>query len=127
MMNSKDYNGLECIAFVVCRGDIRNLKRIAKVEREQEKYIHKYAKAHGIKIVGVVRGSGLGQYEINKKINQIVTFIQNGRVQGMITINMRMIACDLVDAYCKVGKIRSAGGEIITVDEGRLRLDIWRN
>lgn len=126
-MRRKKYHEIECIALVVARGSIGNVEHIKEVEVKQEEYIRRYAKAHGIRIVGVVHGSGLGQYEINKKFNQIVELIRRGRVQGIIMVNMRMIACDMVDAYCKVGKVRSAGGEMITVDEGRLKLEIWRN
>ena len=126
-MRRKKYHEIECIALVVARGSIGNVEHIKEIEVKQEEYIRRYAKAHGIRIVEVVHGSGLGQYEINKKFNQIVELIRRGRVQGIIMVNMRMIACDMVDAYCKVGKVRSAGGEMITVDEGRLKLEIWRN
>lgn len=126
-MRNKEYQVTECIAFVAAKCGMQNVDQIKKLELQQEAYIRKYAKAHGVKVAGVIRGSGQGQYEINRKFSRAVELIRKGKVQGIITINMRMLSSDLVDAYCKVGKVRSAGGEMITVDEGRLRLEIWRN
>lgn len=126
-MRSRRKQVIECVAIVAAKCDMRNVEQIEKLEHQQEAYIQKYAKAHGVKVVGVIRGCGQGQYEINGKFNQAIELIRKGRVQGLITINMKMISHDLVDAYCKVGKVRSAGGEMITVDEGRLRLESWRN
>ena len=117
---------IECIAMVSARCDMRNVEQIEKLEKRQEAYIRKYAKAHGIKIAGVIHGNGQGQSEINKKFLRVVELIRNGKVQGLIAVNMRILSADLEDAYSKVGKVRSAGGEIVTVDEGRLRLNIWR-
>ena len=126
-MRNKEYQVIECVAFVAAKCDMQKVEQIKKLELQQEAYIRKYAKAHGIKVVGVICGNGQGQYELNRKFSQVVELIRKGKVQGIITINMRMLSADLVDAYCKVGKVRSAGGEMITVDEGRLYLKIWRN
>ena len=117
---------IECIAIVSSRCDMRYAEQIEKLEKGQEAYIRKYAKAHGVKIVGVIHGNGQGQSEINKKFLRGVELIRKGKVQGLIAVNMRILSADLEDAYCKVGKVRSAGGEMITVDEGRLRLNIGR-
>ena len=126
-MRNREGQVVECVAFVVAKCDMQNVEQVRKLELQQEAYIRKYAKAQGVKVIGVIHGCGQAQFEVNKKFNQIVELIRKGRVQGIITINMRMLSHNLVDAYCKVGKVRSAGGEMITVDEGRLRLDIWRN
>lgn len=126
-MRNREGQVIECVAFVAAKCDMQNVEQVRKLELQQEMYIRKYAKAHGVKVIGVIHSCGQAQFEVNKKFNQIVELIRKGRVQGIITINMRMLSHNLVDAYCKVGKVRSAGGEMITVDEGRLRLDIWRN
>lgn len=36
--------------------------------------------------------------------------------------NMQAISKDVSDAYLKVSKVRNAGGYMITVDEGELKL-----
>lgn len=126
-MNEWNAKKIGCVAMVAVRCDMRNVEQIEKLEKRQEAYIRKYAKAHGIKIVGVIHGKGQGQSEINKKFFQTVELIRKQKVQGIIAVNMKIFSADLEDAYNKVGKVRSAGGEMITVDEGRLRLNIWRN
>lgn len=118
---------IECIAIIVVKCDMQNAEQLAKLEHRQEAYIRKYAKAHGVKIVGVLYGKGQGQNEINKRFLGAVELIRKGKVEGIITVNMRVLSTNLEDAYHKVGKVRSAGGEMITVNEGRLRLNIWRN
>lgn len=118
---------VECIAIVSAKNSILDSNQIEKLERQQEQYIRKFAKANKVKVVAVFRGNGQGQYVINKKFYEAVDLIRRGKVNGIITINMKMISLDLEDAYCKVGKVRSAGGEMITVDEGFLKLSIWRN
>lgn len=37
---------------------------------------------------------------------------------------MQYVSSDLEDAYYKIGMIKAAGGQFITVDEGNLGMDI---
>ena len=119
-------HGIECLAIVAVKCDMHKVEQVEKLEKRQEMYIRKYAKAHRIKIVGVLHGKGQGQSEINKKFLWAVEMVRKGKVQGIIAVNMRIFSADLEDVYRKVGKVRAAGGEMITVDEGRLRLNIWK-
>ena len=112
---------IECVAYLSVSGE---LKGIEKREKRQERYIREYAKAHNIDIVGVVRRNGLGQMEVNRHIDSIIQLIRKKKVEGIIVANMMAISADILDAYYKVGKIRAAGGVIVTVDEGRLELGI---
>ena len=115
---------VECIALICFRFQILEAEKIEHLERRQEKLIREYAKKHGIRIVDVVYCRGLGQFCVNQKFNDIVAMIQKGRVQGLIVNDMKTISAGLADAYGKVGKVRSAGGEMITVNEGSLKLNI---
>lgn len=125
-MKESKMRDMECIAILAVRCDMKNVGKVEHLERQQEKYIKTYAKAHGIKKVGVLSNKGMGQLEINRLFNNALNSIRNRKVQGIIAINMRMLSADLPDAYMKVGKVRSAGGEMITVDEGRLMLRLQR-
>ena len=117
---------VECIAILAVHCDMKKAEKVEHLERQQEKYIRTYAKAHGIKIVGVLSNKGMGQLEINQLFYKALNAIGNRKIQGIIAINMRALSADLPDAYLKVGKVRAAGGEMITVDEGRLMLGIQR-
>lgn len=125
-VKDKKLQNLECIAMLVVHCDMEKVGKVGYLERQQERYIRTYAKSHGIKVVGVMSNKGMGQYETNKLFNQAVNAIQTKKVQGIIAINMLTLSADLPDAYLKVGKVRSSGGEMITVDEGRLMLRIQR-
>lgn len=56
----------------------------------------------------------------------MVNMIKKGQVDGIITLNMLAISSDEADAYYKVGKVKAAGGVMVTVDEGRLGMYINR-
>ncbi len=115
---------MECIALISVKCELDQDKKLEYLEKNQEKYIRAYAKAHHIVIADVVKSRGMGQMEKNKKFNHIVDLIQRRKVDGMIAVNMLSISSNLGDAYSKVGKVRSAGGVLITVEEGNLRLNI---
>ena len=125
-MKNNKLQALECIAFLVVKCDIQQTEKVERLENRQEQYIRRYAKAHGIKVVGVVHSRGLGQLDINRQFNSMVELIRRGKVEGIIAVNMLAFSVNLPDAYLKVGKVRSAGGVMVTVDEGRLELNIRR-
>ncbi len=114
---------IECIAYLSTTGSLDSLE---SKERRQERYIREYAKANNIKIVGVVRRNGLSQRDVNRQFESILALIRKNQVKGLIIANMDAISIDTVDAYTKVGKIHSANGVIVTVDEGILRMNLRR-
>ena len=111
----------ECIAYLSTTGSLWDTER---KEQRQERYIREYAKAHNIDIVGIVHRNGLGQGDVNEQFNRIVHLIRQKRVEGVIVANMMAISTDIPDAYYKIGKVRAAGGTIITVDEGELGMNV---
>lgn len=106
---------VEAIAYLSTTGPLWETE---KRERNQERYIREYAKAHNVEIVGVMRRNGLGQGDCNQQFEKIAQLIRQKRVEGVIVANMMAVSLDIPDAYYKVGKIKAAGGVIITVDEG---------
>ena len=112
---------VEVVAYLSTTGPLWETERR---EQKQERYIREYAKAHNIDIVGIVRRNGLGQSDVNVQFEKITHLIRQKRVEGVIVINMMAISIDIPDAYYKVGKIKAAGGVIVTVDEGILGMDV---
>ena len=49
---------IEVIAYLSTTGPLWETK---KPEKNQERYIREYARAHNVKIVGIMRRNGLGQ------------------------------------------------------------------
>ena len=116
----------ECIALIAVKCEVSRDKKLEYLEKMQEKYIRYNAKAHHIVIAYVVHSRGLGQMEVNRRFHQIVDLIQRRKADGIIVVNMLAISSNMIDAYTKVGKVRSAGGVLVTVEEGDLRLKIKR-
>ena len=112
---------VEVIAYLSTTGPLWETERR---ERNQERYIREYAKAHNVEIVGVMRRNGLGQGDCNQQFEKIAQLIRQKRVEGVIIANMMAVSLDIPDAYNKVGKIKAAGGVIITVDEGSLGMNV---
>ena len=112
---------VEAIAYLSTTGPLWETE---KRERNQERYIREYAKAHNVEIVGIMRRNGLGQGDCNQQFEKIAQLIRQKRVEGVIVANMMAISLDIPDAYYKVGKIKAAGGTIITVDEGLLGMNV---
>lgn len=114
---------LRCYVYLSTNGDMRT----AEIkEKKQLNYIRDYAKAHNIVITKIMHRSVLGQFEANKQFEIIVSSILKKEVDGLLITNMGAISTDVMDAYHKVAKVIFAGGQMITVDEGNLALNIKR-
>ena len=87
-------------------------------------YIKEYAKAHNIKVVGVMRRHGFCMNDVFRNFKQIALLIGKKRVQGVIVAGMKYVSSDIEDAYSKIGMVKAAGGQFITVDEGNLGMNI---
>ena len=117
---------IECIAFIAVKCDIEKDRKLDFLEKRQEMYIRNYAKANHIVIADVVYSRGMGQMEINRQFNQIIDLIRRRKADGVLVVNILSISSNLSDAYSKVGKVRAAGGVLVTVEEGDLRLNVKR-
>jgi len=110
-----------CIAYLATEGELFSVETR---EKKQLSYIQGYADAHSIKIVRIMHRDIVGQADINHHFDKMVAMIQCGKVDGIILANMMSVSSGLADAYHKIGKVKAAGGHIVTVDEGRLGLNI---
>lgn len=112
---------VECIMYLSTDGDMKNVELR---EKKQERYIREYAKAHNIRIIKTMHRDVLGQTDVNNHFVKMVEQIRNGNAQGIILASIMKISKNLPDAYRKVGLVHEAGGQMITVDEGRLGMKI---
>ena len=100
------------------------MNKVDRLEDKQLKYIKEYAKAHNILIVGIVRRHGFSMNDVYRNFRQIALLISKKRVDGVIAAGMKYVSSDMEDAYCKIGMIKAAGGQFVTVDEGNLGMNI---
>jgi 3-dehydroquinate dehydratase len=113
----------ECIEYLSVDAP---LEKVDYLENKQSKYIHEYVKNKEYMIVGTESRHGFSQGDINRQWNAIVEKIRKKQADGVVIANMEAVSADLPDAFRKVGQIIDAGGIIVTVDEGRLGMNIRR-
>lgn len=120
-MCKKKIKKITCVAYLSTQGNIENIE---SCEKRQLEYMRKYARAHNIEIVKVVRRNIMGQRDVNKHFLAMVSMIKEKKVEGILLVNMSMISNNISEAYYKVGQVKEVNGEIITVDTGRLDMNI---
>ena len=112
---------IECIEYLSVDAP---LDKVDRVEDKQSKYIHEYVKNKEYMIVGTERRHGFSQNDIDRQWQQIVNKIRKKQVDGVIVANMRAVTDNFVDAAKKIAQVQSAGGIVITVDDGQLSLNL---
>ena len=123
----KAKKNIRCIVYLATVADENTVDR---KEQKQLRYIREYAKAHQLQIVKVFHRSILGQMDMNRHYQNIVRRIQSGEAEAILLANMTLgdhshiCQQSLPDAYGKVGQMLEAGGRVITVDEGELKLNL---
>ena len=91
---------------------------------QMAKYIHEYVKNKEYMIVGTERRHGFSQNDVDRQWHQIVDKIRKKQVDGVIVANMSVITDNLIDAFIKIAQVQDAGGIIVTVDDGRLAMQL---
>ena len=104
---------IECIEYLSVSAP---LDKVDRLEDKQSKYIHEYVKNKEYMIVGTERRHGFSQNDVDRQWHQIVDKIKKKQVDGVIVANMSVIT--------KVAQVQAAGGIIVTVDDGRLAMQL---
>lgn len=124
MSRKKKRKIFDCIEYLFVEAP---LEKVDFLEDKQSKYIREYVKNKEYSIVGTERRHGFSQGDVNRQWAAIVKLIRDKRVDGVVVANMAAVSNSVPDAFYKVGQIIDAGGIIVTVDEGRLDMNIRRN
>ena len=112
---------MDCIEYLSVQAP---LEKVNMLEDKQSKYIHEFVKRKEYSIVGKIRRNGFSQSDVDRQWNQIVDKIRKKQVDGVIVANMSVITDNLIDAFIKVAQVQAAGGIIVTVDDGRLAMQL---
>lgn len=124
MSRKKKRKIFECIEYLSVDA---SLEKVDYLEDRQSRYIREYVKNKEYRIVGTERRHGFSQTDINRQWNDIANKIRKKQADGVVVVNMAAVSSDLPDAFKKVGQIIAAGGIVVTVDEGRLDMNIRRS
>ncbi len=103
------------------------LDKVERLEDKQSRYIREYVANKEYRIVGTMRRNGFAMGDVNRQWSEIAMLIRKKKVDGVVVANMSAVSSSLPDAYRKVGEIIAAGGVVVTVDEGRLCMNIKEN
>lgn len=120
-MRKKKMKKINCFVYLAVDADERTVEM---KEMRQLRYIKEYAAAHNIHIVKVYHRDVLGQTVVNGHFRNMLQKLKNKEADGILIANMGAISVGLADAYYKVGLVVASGGQMITVDEGNLSLNI---
>lgn len=112
---------IECIEYLSVEAP---LKKVEYLEDKQSRYIREYARNKEYLIVGTVRRHGFSQRDADRQWDEIVDKIRRKKADGVILANMAAVSANMPDAYKKIGQVVDAGGIIVTVDEGRLAMNV---
>lgn len=124
MSRTKKRKIYDCIEYLSVEAP---LEKVDYLEDKQSKYIREYVKNKEYSIVGTERRHGFSQGDVNRQWAAIVRLIKAKRVDGVVVANIAAVSDSVPDAFYKVGQIIDAGGIIVTVDEGRLDMNIRRD
>ena len=123
-MGKKKEKERRAVVYLSVKG---NDKTVSLREQKQLKYILEYAKAHHIKIVKIMHRDILGIGSVNIHFNEMLALIKTKKVEIILINKMASISKNIEDAYGKIGRAVNAGGAIVTVDEGNMKLPLRMN
>ena len=105
---------IECIEYLSVSAPLDKVDRLEDKQSKYKEYM----------IVGTERRHGFSQNDVDRQWHQIVDKIRKKQVDGVIVANMSVITDNLIDAFIKVAQVQAAGGVIVTVDDGRLAMQL---
>jgi hypothetical protein len=112
---------IECIEYLSVEAP---LEKVDYLEDKQSKYIREYVRNKEYLVVGTERRHGFSRRDVDRQWRQIANKVRKKQVDGVIVANMRAVTDSMVDAFIKVAQIQEAGGIVVTVDDGRLEMNI---
>jgi hypothetical protein len=112
---------IECIEYLSVEAP---LDKVDYLEDRQSKYIREYVRNKEYLVVGTERRHGFSRRDVDRQWRQIANKVRKKQVDGVIVANMRAVTDSMVDAFIKVAQIQEAGGIVVTVDDGRLEMNI---
>ncbi|MCM1496593.1 MAG: hypothetical protein NC089_12465 [Bacteroides sp.] len=62
--------------------------------------------------------------DVLRNFKQITIYTRKKQLDGVVMAGMKFVSSDMTDAYFKIGMVKAVGGQIITVDEGNLGMNI---
>ena len=71
----------------------------------------------------IIRKGCSGKNGKKRSFLRAISFMEQGKAEALLIVNMASISFGIADAYHKIGIIKEKGFRIITVDEGELDIN----
>lgn len=88
-----------------------------KKENKQLNRINEFVEKNNLIPMKIVRRGIMGVRIRNEFFYRAISYMQAGKAEAIVAVNMDAISSGIADAYYKVGLVKEAGFRIITVDE----------
>lgn len=115
---------LKCV--VLLSSDEENDCLLAeKKENKQLNRVNEFVDCNNLIPMKIYRTGIFGRRESNEIFKKAVRFMQAGKAEALVAVNLDAISYGIADAYYKVGVVREAGFRLFTVDEKEPMLNIY--
>lgn len=107
---------IRCIVFL-SSDEEHNEYLAEKKENKQLNRINEFVEKNNLIPMKIVRRGIMGVRIRNEFFYRAISYMQAGKAEAIVAVNMDAISSGIADAYYKVGLVKEAGFRIITVDE----------
>lgn len=94
-------------------------------ENKQLNRVNEFVEYNNLIPMKIYRTGIFGRRVSNEIFQKAVRYMQAGKAEALVAVNLYAISYGIADAYYKVGVIREAGFRLFTVDEKEPMLDIY--
>ena len=115
---------LKCV--VLLSSDEENDCLLAeRKENKQLNRVNEFVDYNNLIPMKIYRTGIFGRRVSNEIFQTAVRYMQAGKAEALVAVNLDAISYGIADAYYKVGVVREAGFRLFTVDEKEPMLNIY--
>jgi hypothetical protein len=115
---------LKCVVLLSSDEEIDCLLAERK-ENKQLNRVNEFVDRNNLIPMKIYRTGIFGRRVSNEIFQTAVRYMQAGKAEALVAVNLDAISYGIADAYYKVGVVREAGFRLFTVDEKEPMLDIY--
>ena len=97
-----------------------------KKEDKQLNRIMEFTDHNNLEPMKIFRRGIMGRRESDAIFFKAVNYMLSGKAAALVTVNVDAISYGIADAYYKVGIVNQAGFDFYTVDEKKVKLDLYQ-
>lgn len=99
--------------------------RAERKENKQLNRINQFADANNLIPMKIIRRGIFGRRIRDELFMKAIYFMEHGKADAIVAVNMNAISDGIADAFLKVGIVKERGFRIITIDEKELDMKLY--